>query len=330
MSKISDVIFKSKWFCNGQKAGKLAFRLTCSGLLRGCWRGGTDGPANINGFLQAISTTVSLVFFLIFSANVFAGEAVLSWDSNDWTIDPDLAGYKIYYGAVSGNYTSTIDIGLINPDGVPTYTVNNLAEGNTYYFVVTAYDTSGNESGFSNEVSKAITITDTTPPGDVQDFTAVGSDQQITISWTNPSDPDFAGVRIRYRTDHFPENIEDGTLLGDFAGKINERIDMVHAGLQNGVTYYYSASSYDGNGNFQSTAFVSGTPSTNTSSNTETSHSTSSGGCGMIIPKDGKPPGPGKMEDVIAIAGVFLWALVKKGLLGIQIKRYWHLTKETK
>lgn len=269
-----------------------------------------------------IVTTFLLLFFLIFNTVAFAGNVILSWDPNDWNIDPDLAGYKVYYGTSPSNYTKIIDIGLINTDGVPTYTVNNLADGNTYYFVVTAYDTSGNESGFSNEVSKTITITDTAPPGDVQGFTAVGSNQQMTLSWTNPSDPDFAGVRIRYRTDHFPEHIEDGTLLGDFAGKINERVDMVHAGLQNGVTYYYSASSYDGNGNFQSTAFVSGTPSANPSSNTETSHSTSGGGCGMILPKDGKPPGPGQMTDVIAIAGVFLWALVKKGLLGIQIKRY--------
>ena len=263
-----------------------------------------------------------VLFFLAYSTVAFAGDAVLSWDSNDWTIDPDLAGYKVYHGTVSGNYTNTIDIGLINPDGVPTYTVNNLTEGNTYYFAVTAYDTSGNESGFSNEVSKTLMITEATPPGDVQDFTAVGSDQQMTLSWTNPSDPDFAGVRIRYRTDHFPENIEDGTLLGDFAGEINERIDTVHTGLQNGVTYYYSASSYDSQGNFQTTAFVSGTPSSDTSSNTETSNSSSSGGCGMIIPKDGKPPGAGQAGDLIDIAGVFLWALAKKGLLVIQIKRY--------
>ena len=84
-----------------------------------------------------------------------ASKVVLTWDANNWTIDPDLAGYKVYYGLAPGSYTKTIDIGLVNPTGIPTYTVEPLADG-TYFFVVTAYDTSGNESGFSNEVTKKI------------------------------------------------------------------------------------------------------------------------------------------------------------------------------
>lgn len=369
-----------------------------------------------------------VLFFLAYSTIAFAGDAILSWDPNDWNTDPDLAGYKVYYGTASGNYTNNVDIGLINPDSVPTYTVNNLTEGNTYYFTVTAYDTSGNESGFSNEVFKSIqsTTTDTTspiisaiqslnigstsasinwttdepatsqveygtttaygsvatlnstlqtahsqilsglqpsttyyyrvkstdisgnqavsgnnsfltnssaditPPGDIQDFTALGNDGKITLSWTNPSDSDFVGVHIIFRTDRFPNDINDGTLLGEFTGEPNVNVSTVHSVLENGVTYYYAASSYDSQGNFQSTAFVSATPSTDASSNVEAPHSSSSGGCGMIMPKDGKPPGPGQMADVIAIAGVFLWALVKKGLPGIQIKRYRHILKETK
>jgi hypothetical protein len=41
-------------------------------------------------------------------------------------------------------------------------TLNTLSEGATYYFAVTAYDTSGNESGFSNEVSKIVTQSNNT------------------------------------------------------------------------------------------------------------------------------------------------------------------------
>jgi len=39
---------------------------------------------------------------------------------------------------------------------VTTYTVTSLSGGTRYYFRVTAYDTSSNESSFSNEVFKDI------------------------------------------------------------------------------------------------------------------------------------------------------------------------------
>lgn len=82
--------------------------------------------------------------------------AKLSWDppttNADGTTLDDLVGYKIYYGTSSGNYTEMIDI--TDPQK-SDHTIENLASG-TYYFVATAYDTEGNESDFSEEVSKAI------------------------------------------------------------------------------------------------------------------------------------------------------------------------------
>lgn len=82
--------------------------------------------------------------------------AKLSWDppttNADGTSWDELAGYKIYYGTSSGNYTEMIDI---NDPQDTEYTIVSLAFG-TYYFAATAYDTSGNETDFSNEVSKTI------------------------------------------------------------------------------------------------------------------------------------------------------------------------------
>jgi hypothetical protein len=68
----------------------------------------------------------------------------------DGTPLTDLGGYKVYYGLSSGNYTNSLDVG-----NVTTYKIYNLTPG-TYYFAVTAYDTSGNESDYSNEVSRII------------------------------------------------------------------------------------------------------------------------------------------------------------------------------
>ncbi len=88
------------------------------------------------------------------TAPVFAAEATLTWDpprtNADGTPLTDLAGFKVYYGTSSRNYTSSLDVG-----NVTTRTVTNLADGPTYYFAVTAYDAMRNESSLSNEVIKA-------------------------------------------------------------------------------------------------------------------------------------------------------------------------------
>jgi hypothetical protein len=78
----------------------------------------------------------------------------LAWDPptthGDGTPLVDLAGYKIYYGGTSRVYTFYLDVG-----NVTNYRMEKLSPG-TYYFAATAYDTSGNESDYSNEVSKII------------------------------------------------------------------------------------------------------------------------------------------------------------------------------
>lgn len=77
-----------------------------------------------------------------------SGTAMLSWDPS---ISTDVTGYKVYVGTASGSYSSSISVGMVT-----SYKITNLGVGNTYYFAVTAYDSSGGESGFSNEVSKSI------------------------------------------------------------------------------------------------------------------------------------------------------------------------------
>lgn len=82
------------------------------------------------------------------------------WQANT---EDDLAGYKIYYGTASGNYTTVIDAG-----NLALYNINKLSSGINYYFAVTAYDTAGNESGFSSEVVGFIPVGDYEPPKIVQ------------------------------------------------------------------------------------------------------------------------------------------------------------------
>jgi hypothetical protein len=75
--------------------------------------------------------------------------ATLTWNANT---DSDLAGYKIYRGTASGVYGAVLTTLQGN---ATSYVATGLQSGTTYYFVVTAYDTAGNESPYSNEVSKS-------------------------------------------------------------------------------------------------------------------------------------------------------------------------------
>ncbi len=107
--------------------------------------------------------------------------ATFSWLPNQETT---LAGYKIYYGTVSGTYDNTIDVGNPAPvNGRIQGQVNGLVEGTTYYFAVTAYDTNGLESDYSTEVS----WTATSPSGSGNPPTATGS------SLTTPEDQAVSG-----------------------------------------------------------------------------------------------------------------------------------------
>jgi len=104
------------------------------------------------------SIAVFLVLMLV-AARAFAGSATLQWDPVN---SPALAGYMLYYGSATGNYTSKIDVG-----NTTVRTVANLTDGATYHFAVTAYDASHKESGFSRDV------TTTVPAGPpVANFTA--------------------------------------------------------------------------------------------------------------------------------------------------------------
>src|SRR6516164_2304566 len=86
---------------------------------------------------------------LIFAAasSQAAQSVTLAWDPSS---GPNLAGYRVHEGTSSGIYTQVLYVG-----NVTTATISNLTAGVTFYFAVTAYNTSGLESTYSNEVSFA-------------------------------------------------------------------------------------------------------------------------------------------------------------------------------
>ncbi len=73
------------------------------------------------------------------------------WDAN---IESDLLGYIIYYRIAPGPYTSSVNITLASLSSPlnPSYILSGLTPIQIwYYFAITAYDASGNESPLSAE-----------------------------------------------------------------------------------------------------------------------------------------------------------------------------------
>ena len=184
-----------------------------------------------------------LVCFLfsvaILNNNAFAGSATLNWNANT---EPDLAGYRIYYGTSPrtgtcppGGYANNLSVG-----NTTSYAFNNLTDGQTWYFSLSAYDTSNNESCFSAEVSKVLPATgDTTSPTVPTNLSAIAiSSSQINLSWTASTD----NVAVTgYRIYRGGVQIDTTTL-----------VSYSNTGLSPSTSYSYTVAAYDAAGNISS------------------------------------------------------------------------------
>ena len=119
------------------------------------------GPFFCPLLYSLIIFATTIVFFV--PAIVSAAEVTLAWDANT---EADLAGYKVYYDTSSGDpyYGSGSDQGdspitvliedLDDPLN-PEFTLTGLDDDQDYYLALTAFDSEGSESDYSNEVSTA-------------------------------------------------------------------------------------------------------------------------------------------------------------------------------
>jgi hypothetical protein len=76
-------------------------------------------------------------------------KATLAWDKNN---EADLAGYRVYLGSAPGVFTHVYEVASKDAN---SFSLEDLPAG-THFFALTAYDTTNNESAFSNAVSKTI------------------------------------------------------------------------------------------------------------------------------------------------------------------------------
>ena len=124
---------------------------------------GTPGATQVGTYkgiaisVIAGTTTAALPAFSIVVADTDSQSNVtLSWqaptENADGSALVDLKGYKVHYGPASKTYSDTIQVANA---GLTTYVVQNLVAGQ-YYFAVTAYNSAGQESSLSPEVSTKV------------------------------------------------------------------------------------------------------------------------------------------------------------------------------
>ena len=158
-------------------------------------------------------------------------EAQLSWNANS---EPDLAGYRVYRSTTQGSGYEEVTSALITDT---SYTDPVGAEG-TCYYVVTAEDVAGNESGYSNEASVTL---ENEPPAAPTGLSATAGDSEVSLDWNDNAESDFAGYNV-YRS----------TTGGGPYDQLNAALvltsDYVDSTAENGATYYYVVRAVDSMG----------------------------------------------------------------------------------
>jgi hypothetical protein len=135
-------------------------------------------------------------------------------------------------------------------------TLNNLSESTVYYFKITASLPGVIPVEYVGSFTTAKTI-DVTPPANVSHLRLIGEGADtVLLTWQNPTDLDFAGIRIMQSPYFYPKNSNDGKLVYEGQGTYARDI-----GIDFKKAYYYTVYAYDRNGNYSSGALARFGPS---------------------------------------------------------------------
>jgi serine protease len=181
---------------------------------------------------------------------VAAGNATVALDWSNNT-ESDLAGYTVYRSTSAGGPFAALNASLLVASA---YTDNAVTNGTTYYYRVTAVDTSGNESSNSSTASATPSAPDTTPPSAPTGLSASAGNGTVALDWSNNTEADLDGY-IVYRAT---------SAAGPYAALNSNPLGAsayTDGSVTNGTTYYYRVTAVDIAGNESAdSATVSGTP----------------------------------------------------------------------
>ena len=150
---------------------------------------------------RARMALIIAVFSLLVPAFGEAASVTLEWDRNS---DDVTAGYYVYYGTSSGNYSGNVDVGSST-----TAVVNLNDPYATYYFAVQAYSATGDRSPMSVELMFKQSGSTSPPtllnPGSMT--TVVGQRVNVQLSASDPN-----GLGLTYSVNGLPPGV--GLLVG--------------------------------------------------------------------------------------------------------------------
>ena len=186
-------------------------------------------PGNITGFTVAPGST--------------NGEITGSWTNPS---EGDLEGVKFIYRTDGVFPTSLTDgIELSDEPATPSASGNTTWSGlnpeATYHITGFAYD---EVPSYSPGTSANIGIKprDLTSPAAVASFIAIGGRKQVFLNWMNPSDSDFAGVKILRKEGGYPTGPDDSGATEVYD---NTGLSYTDTGLTDGISYYYRSYAHD-------------------------------------------------------------------------------------
>ena len=112
-----------------------------------------DRKSNCTPFLLCLVVILTLLFSPFYPSPCLAKKVTLGWDPNP---EPDLEGYVVYRNVGSPGppykYADTLPEDDLADPLNPKVTMTGLKKKKEYYIAVTAYDSKGNESYFSDDV----------------------------------------------------------------------------------------------------------------------------------------------------------------------------------
>lgn len=110
------------------------------------------------------------LLFMALPIAAYAADVDLTWQAPTQNVDgtalTDLDGFAVYIGQASRDYTVSH---VINDETATTATVTFTADwlqpgGNDVYIAMTAFDSEGNESVYSNEIIRTVNVIDDIAP----------------------------------------------------------------------------------------------------------------------------------------------------------------------
>jgi hypothetical protein len=200
------------------------------------------------------------------------GEVVLSWtapgddgttgalNNAKYRIKFSTSSHEVSYFSSEDSYNISFSTTNVSPLTKVSYKVTGLHPGTTYYFGVILSDDVDNWNIFiSSSVvnNKNYTYAPDFPPPNVPYLHVKQRNQQLELSWSNPTDMPYDLVKYEIYCDTTSKNFLNKFLLYTVdAVKGEYTYKYIHTGLTNGLTHYYQIYSIDsgdlGNGFYSS------------------------------------------------------------------------------